>query len=170
MFQDESRFGRISKTLTCWTQKAKRPCVPSQIVREYTYAFAAVSPADGVVDSLVLPYVNGEMMTLFLKEVSHRHPQEHIAMVLDGAAWHNCKDLQIPENISLIPLPPYSPELNPAENFWKVLKQEGGFYNRVFESIEAVENLLAATLKHFEDAPHLVKSIVSYPWTLSALN
>jgi hypothetical protein len=66
MFQDEGRFGRISDPRRCWAPHGVRLVVPSQVVREYTHAFAAVSPHDGVLDSLILPDVNAQMMSLFL--------------------------------------------------------------------------------------------------------
>lgn len=89
-------------------------------------------------------------------------------MVMDGAGSHIAKDLQIPDNISIIHLPPYSPELNPVENFWKELKKEG-FYNRVFNSMKEVEDLLESKLKYFEENSASVQSIVGYGWILSAL-
>ena len=62
--------------------------VPAQIGRGYEYAYAAVSPHDGGLDTLVLPEVNAEAMGLFLDEVAQRHANEFIVMVLDGAGWH----------------------------------------------------------------------------------
>lgn len=109
-----------------------------------------------------------ECLNIFLAELSSRHPDEHIGLVMDGAGSHIAKDLQIPDNISIVHLPPYSPELNPVENFWKELKKEG-FYNRVFSSMKEVEDLLESKLKQFEDNPNSVRSIVAYDWVLSAL-
>lgn len=168
-FQDESRFGRISQTIGCWAPIGQRPVVPSQIVREYTYSYTAACPSDGETVSLILPDMRTECMNLFLQELSNRYPDEHIGLVLDGAASHRAKTLQVPDNISIIPLPPYSPELNPVENFWKELKKEG-FYNKSFDSITAVEDQLEKMLKHFQDNPKLVQSVVGYDWILSALN
>jgi transposase len=108
-------------------------------------------------------------MNVFLKELSERHSNEHIGLVWDGASGHRGKELVVPTNITLIPLPPYSPELNPVENFWKELKKQG-FYNRVFQDMKDVEHLLEKRLKHFEDNPQKVQSIVGYSWILSALN
>lgn len=88
---------------------------------------------------------------------------------MDGAPSHLSEALQVPDNMSIIPLPPYSPELNPVENFWKELKKEG-FYNQCFNSLTAVEDQLEKMLKHFEDNPQLVQSIVGYTWILDALN
>jgi hypothetical protein len=64
MFQDEGRFARISSPRRCWAPRGVRPSVPCQIVREYTYAYVAASPHDGVMDSLVLPQVNAQAMSL----------------------------------------------------------------------------------------------------------
>src|SRR5512138_1848187 len=123
MFQDEGRFGRISNPRRCWAPRGTRPDVPAQIVREYTYAYAAVSPHDGTMDSLVLPQVNEQAMSIFLQEVSDRHPDEFILMVMDGAGWHKAKALAIPSNMALYFLPPYSPKLNPVEHIWDSIRE-----------------------------------------------
>ena len=78
MFQDEARFGRISNPKACWVPWPMRPNAPMQMVREYVYAFGAVSPKDGLHDSLVLPYADTEAMSLFLKEIGKRYPSEYI--------------------------------------------------------------------------------------------
>jgi hypothetical protein len=118
MFEDEARFGRLSEPQRCWAPAGVRPVIPAQIVREYEYAYAAVSPHDGVLDTLVLPKVNTEAMGLFLDEVAQRHADEFIVMVLDGAGWHRAKRLRVPLNLRLVPLPSWSPQLNPAEHVW----------------------------------------------------
>jgi transposase len=79
-----------------------RPQVSAQLVREFTYAFAAVSPHDGVLDSLVLPEVNAETMSLFLAEVASRHPDDFILMFLDQAGWHKARALVVPANMRLV--------------------------------------------------------------------
>jgi len=70
MFQDEARFGRVNIARKCWAPRGTRPVVGSQIIREYTYVYAAVSPVDGMMDSLILPEVNTAVFELFLEEVS----------------------------------------------------------------------------------------------------
>jgi putative transposase len=168
-FQDESRFGRISQAIGCWAPVGHRPIVPSQIVREYTYAYTAACPLDGETFSLILPDMSTQCLNLFLKKLARRYRDYHLILVFDGAPSHCANKLMIPENISLIPLPSYSPELNPVENFWKELKKHG-FYNQVFSSLSQVEDRLEAMLKYFYNHPQLVQSIVAYPWILSALN
>ena len=86
MFMDEARFGRINDVRRCWAPPGIRPVVPFQIVREYTYAYAAVCPFDGDLDALILPDVNAQSMSLFLQELSENHAHEHIVLILDRAA------------------------------------------------------------------------------------
>src|SRR3989304_4501811 len=83
--------------------------------------------------------MNTDGMSRFLAQVSAAHSEEFIVMVLDGASSHKSKELEIPDNISLLPLPPYSPELNPAEQIWNILRRDY-FSNRVFDSLDAATN------------------------------
>lgn len=165
MFQDEGRFGRISTPRRCWAPRGMRPDVPAQIVREYTYAYAAVSPHDGAMDSLILPQVSERAMSIFLREVSRRYPDEFILMVMDGAGWHKAKALEVPGNMALMFLPPYSPQLNPVEHIWESIR-ENGFRNEVFNSIEAVENQLVHSLTALEADPESVASMTGFPWII----
>jgi hypothetical protein len=142
-----------------------RPNVPCQMVREYTYAYVAVSPHDGVMDSLVLPEVNAQAMSLFLGEVSSRHSDEFILMVMDGAGWHKAKELKVPENMHLIFLPAYSPQLNPVEHVWENIR-ENWFRNEVFASIDAVENQLVKALSDLENHPAEVASLTGFSWII----
>ncbi|WP_341866316.1 transposase [Paraburkholderia hospita] len=114
MFQDEARFGRISDTRRCWCPKPARPLCRAMVTQEYTYAYAAVSVADGVLDSLILPHVNGACMQMFLDEVCARHPDDRIVMVLDGAGWHQSASLRLNHNLHLLTLPPYSTSSIPS--------------------------------------------------------
>src|SRR3954453_11115880 len=117
MFEEEARFGRISDARRCWAPAGVRPEVSTPVVREYedayeyeyAYAFAAVSPHDGTLDSLVLPAVPAAALSVFLAEVSQRHPHGFILMGLDGAGWHKAKRLHVPTTMRLVSLPPWSP-------------------------------------------------------------
>ena len=166
MFQDEARFGRISEARRCWAPLGMRPEVGRRIVREYSYAFAAVSPHDGVMDSLVLPTVNANTMSIFLAEVARRHPEELILMVLDGAGWHRANDLLVPNNMRLIPLPPYSPELNPVEHIWDEIREKW-FANLVFDSLDAVEDILVEALASLEKDYQKVQRMVGFQWIVN---
>ena len=166
MFQDEARFGRINDPRRCWAPKGFRPEVGMQIVREYTYAFGAVSPNDGTLDSLVLPIVKAEAMSIFLEEVARRHPEEFILMFLDGAGWHRANDLTVPDNMRLEALPPYSPQLNPVEHIWDEIREKW-FTNEVFNSLEAVEDRLVEALVALENDRDLVASTTGFDWIIN---
>ena len=168
MFQDEARFGRISDTRYCWCPKPVRPICQAMVTQEYTYAYAAVSVADGVLDTLILPHVNSDCMQVFLDEVSSRHPCDRILMVLDGAGWHKAGALKIPENMRLFPLPPYAPELNPVEHLWDELREKS-FGNMVFDSLDALEAHLEVSLREMECNRDRVHSIVAWPWIINSL-
>jgi transposase len=168
MFQDEARFGRINDPRRCWAPKGLRPEVGMQIVREYTYAFGAVSPHDGTFDSLVLPVVTAEAMSIFLAEVARRHPEEFILMILDGAGWHRANNLTVPENMRLEALPPYSPQLNPVEHIWDEVREKW-FTNEVFNSLEAVEDRLVEALVALENDREFVASTTGFDWIINCL-
>jgi hypothetical protein len=166
MFEDEARFGRISDPRRCWAPAGIRPEVNTQIVREYEYAFAALSPHDGTLDTLVLPWANTEAMGIFLAEVSQRHPHEFILMGLDGAGGHRAKRLPVPANVRLIPLPPWSPPLNPVEHRWDEVREKW-FSNRVCASRAALEAQLVAALTVLEEDPPRVASLTGFDWIRS---
>lgn len=168
MFQDEARFGRISDIRRCWAPKPLRPVCRAMLTHEYTYAYGAVDVCTGELDSLILPHVNTQCMQLFLNEVSARHPDEHIVMVIDGAGWHCSDALQAPDNIYLLTLPAYAPELNPIEHVWDELREKF-FHNRAFDSLDALEDQLALALNTLELDPGRISSIVSWPWIIAAL-
>ena len=154
MFQDEARFGRISESKPCWCPKPIRPVCPTMVCQENTYAYGAVSIADGQWDSLILPQANTVCMQIFLEEISSRYIDERIVMVLDGAGWHRTGgNLTVPKNIRLLSLPPYSPELNPVENIWEELREKS-FDNKVFSSLDALEDQLISSLKHLDSSFH----------------
>ena len=140
----------------------------AMVTQEYIYAYAAVSVADGDLDTLILPHVNGACMQIFLDEVAARHPHERLVMVLDGAGWHQSESLQLPPNLRLLRLPPYSPELNPVEHLWDELREKR-FHNRVFDSLDALEDHLATALRDLELDHQRVRSIVAWPWIMDAL-
>jgi hypothetical protein len=166
MFQDEGRFGLLGSPRRCWAPRGKRPIVGARLERKYLYAFSAVSPHDGVLDSLVLPWVNAQTMSLFLAEVARRHAQEFIVMVMDQAGWHLAGELVVPPTMRLLFLPPYSPELNPAEHLWESLREDR-FANHVFADLDAVEDTLTEGLAELEADPARIRSMTGFEWITS---
>ena len=168
MFQDEARFGRISSVRRCWAPFPIRPLCRAMFTREYTYAYGAVDVVSGELDSLILPHVNTDCMQIFLDEVSARHPERRIIMVLDGASWHGSAGLKPPQNMRLISLPPYSPELNPVEHVWDEMREKF-FHNKAFDSMDAVEDQLQIALVALESDLPRVQSIVAWDWIVNSL-
>lgn len=168
MFQDEARFGRINDVRRCWAPKPIRPLCQAMLTHEYTYAYAAVEPLSGILETLILPHVNTGCMQVFLDEVGARHPQDKIVMVLDGAGWHASESLKPPVNMRLLPLPAYAPELNPVEHVWDELREKF-FHNMVFDSLDALEDQLELALRTYEGDQPTIKSIVAWEWIINAL-
>jgi transposase len=168
MFQDEGRFGRISDPRRCWGPHPIRPDVKAAMVREYIYAYAALSPWDDCLDSLILPDADTEGMNIFLAEVARRHSDDFIVLVLDGAGWHRARALKVPANMTLLPLPPYSPQLNPVEHLWDELREKS-FHNQVFASLDAVEERLCQALAAFEPDRARIHKLAAWPW-IESLN
>jgi transposase len=107
--------------------------------------------------------MNTENMTYFLSQVSEAHKNEFIVMVVDGASSHRSKDLVIPENVSLTRLPPYSPELNPAEQVWNILRRNY-FANRVFDSLDAATAQAEFGLEEMAANKLGIKTLTNWPW------
>ena len=137
-FQDEARVGQQGTLTRLWARKGTRPRAPKDCRYAWACIFGAVCPARATGAALVMPHANTEAMSAHLAEVSRQvTPGAHALLVLDGAGWHNSRSLVVPDNITLMPLPPYSPELNPVENLWQYLRQNH-LANRVFESYDAI--------------------------------
>ena len=166
MFQDEGRFGLLGTPRRCWAPHHMRPVVGARLERKYIYAFSAVSPHDGVMDSLVLPWVNAETMSLFLAEVAQRHAEEFIVMVMDQAGWHLAGQLAVPAHMRLIYLPAYSPELNPAEHLWEAIREDC-FANHVFADLDAVERALTKGLVALESNHERTRAMTGFGWITS---
>jgi hypothetical protein len=126
--------------------------------------FGAVCPARGVGAALVMPRADTEAMTEHLAEIS-RHVAEdaHAVVVLDGAGWHGSDDLVVPENTTAIELPPYSPELNPAENIWEYLRKNK-LANRLYDTYEDIVDVCCAAWNALIEDPARITSIASRDW------
>ena len=167
MFQDEAGFGRINKPKHCWCSEGVRPEVPCHHIREYRYAYGAVEPLTGESLFLVMPYCNTICMNVFLEELSRTYRDDPIVMVCDGAAWHKSKAMQIPDNIRILHIPPYTPEMNPMEQIWRELRTQG-FRNEVFATLDKVMERLCETINSL--TPETIISITLREWIYKILN
>ena len=136
---DEARFGTHSKLGHGWFPKGIRSRVNVKLGFENFYVYGAVEPASGEAFTLLLPSTNTETMSVFLEEFAQMYPTEKLTLVMDGAGWHKAKKLRIPENIKIIFLPPYCPELNPVERFWLYIKKEV-LRNKIYDSLDQLKD------------------------------
>ena len=136
---------------------------------EWVYLFAGVCPAGGQAHACLFPEVNTEIMNLYLADFSkHLSPQEHALMVLDRAGWHTGGGLIIPSNVTLLRLPPYSPELNPAELLWWQMRDKD-LSNRSFDTIPVLEDAVAESWLKLIRQGDQIRSLCLFPWIQSAV-
>ena len=164
MFQDEAGFGRINKPKYCWCEEGIRPSVPCHHIREYRYAYGAVEPVTGESFFLIMPRSDTACMNVYLDKLSKQYKDDTILMCCDGAAWHKATSLQVPENIELFFIPPYTPEMNPIEQIWKELRKMG-FRNEVFSTLDKVVDRLCDTICSL--SANVIKSITGRDWVLN---
>ena len=138
---DESRFGLLSIQRRCLTVRGVKPIVPYQHRFKNFYLFGAYSPLNGEHFTLEMPYCNTDCFERYLKELSTHKSEEFKILLLDNGAFHKAQRLNIPDNIALLFLPPYSPELNPAEMMWRYIKDH--IANITFNSLEKLSDKLA---------------------------
>ena len=156
------RFGQKGRVCHRWFTRGQRP--PGLCDQRYTWAhlFAAVHPATGMSFALVLPRVSTGAMQVFLDRFSAGlAPDEHVAMVVDGAGWHIAHDLCIPSNITFVLLPPYSPELNPVERIWLFLR-ERHLSHRLLAGYDAIVDALCTAWNLL--TPERLRSLTCYPY------
>ncbi len=129
------------------------------------YVFGAICPARGVGAAVITPAVNTECMNLHLAEISTQvAPGAIAALICDGAGWHRSGgELRLPDNIVLLPLPPYAPELNPMENVWDYLRANK-LSAGVWDSYDEILAACADAWKWFVDDPGRIRSIGTREW------
>jgi putative transposase len=131
-FEDEARFGQQGTITRVWAPRGSRPRAVRQTQYTYLFVLVAVCAATGSASALVMPELNAAVVNLFLEQFAHERPAGvHAVLIWDGAGYHTASALVVPANVSLILLPPYSPELNPVENLWHYLRSHD-WSNRVY--------------------------------------
>ncbi|HEX8375964.1 MAG TPA: IS630 family transposase [Geminicoccaceae bacterium] len=164
-FADEARVGQKGRVTHVWYQKGVRP----RGVREHRFAsahlFGAVCPERDAGVALVLPEVSTRAMNLFLAELSRAVPAgTHAVLVLDRAGRHVSADLVVPPDLTLVRLPPYSPELNSVERVWLYLRERWLSHRVLAGGYEAVVDAACAAWNALRAEPGRLRSLTSYPW------
>jgi len=161
-FMDEARVGQKGRTGHRWWLRGERPRGECDRRFVSTYLYGAVCPATGEDFALVLPEVSTAAMQAFLDRFAAAlAPGTHAALVLDQAGWHGSHGLRVPANLTLVPLPPYSPELNPVERVWLYLR-EHVLSHRL---LEGYEEIVAACCDAWNSlTAERLRSLTNYPW------
>ena len=155
-FEDEARFGTQGTITRVWAPKGSRPRAVRQNGRQWLSVLMAVRASTGAASALIMPALNIGVLNLFLEQFARELPAGvHAVLIWDGAGYPTGGDLVVPCHVSLIPLPPYAPELNPVENRWHYLRAHH-WSDRQYEGYkglqeEAVRSLCAVC----EDAERL---------------
>ena len=168
-FTDEARVGQQGTLTRVWAKRGSRRRALRDRRYEWAYLFGAICPERGVGAAVIMPAVNIEAMNEHLAEISQCVSVGAIALlVLDGAGWHNSPRLKVPDNIVLLPLPPYSPELNPVENVWEYLR--GNFLShRVWDTYEEIMEACRDAWNKLMQMPERIASITRRTWAQSVI-
>lgn len=165
-FQDEARVGQRGTVTRMWAPKGSRPRVIRQQQFETAYVFGAVCPADGKAVGLIMPKTNSEAMQQHLDLIAASiNSGKHAVLVVDRAAWHMTDKLFIPDNLSILPLPPYSPELNPVEQIWQLLRQTD-WANRCLKNYDEIVDVCCQAWNTFANQPEIIRSLCSRKWAV----
>ena len=163
-FQDEARIGQKNSLTRVWGQTGSRPAASKDLGFASAYVFGAVCPSQGKAAALIMPICNTAAMNHHLNEISSQVAADaHAVVILDGASWHKSHGLVVPSNITLLALPPYSPELNPVERIWHYLRSHW-LANSVFRSLADIMDACEMAWNRFATNNGLVRSLCAVAW------
>src|SRR4029077_17209805 len=156
--------GQKNKITRRWAKRGTRPSAPRDQRTASTYIFGAICPKQGKGAALILPACNTEAMNLHLAEIALMvAPGAHAVLLVDQAGWHLSARLVIPTNITILPMPPKSPELNPVENIWQFMR-DNWLSNRVFKSYDDLVDHCCEAWNKLLDQPCRIMSIGLRQW------
>jgi transposase len=164
-FQDEARVGQKGTLAYLWALRGSRPAAVRDNRHDSAYLFGAVCPARAVGAAIIMPAVSSEAMAEHLQEISTQvSAGAHAILLCDSAGWHQKGErLNVPDNITLLPLPPYSPELNPMENIWEYLRGNK-LSHRVWDSYDAILAACSEAWNFLIRDPDRIRSIAQRDW------
>ena len=162
--EDEARVGQKGRTCHRWYERGVRP--PGLADKRFAslFLFAACRPGTDEAFALALPEATAASMAVFLERFARTlEPGAHAALILDRAGWHVARGLAVPANVTLVPLPPYSPELNPVERVWLYLRER--FLSlRVFRDYRAIVDACCDAWNRLVAEPGRLSSLCDQPW------
>jgi len=162
--KDEARIGQKNSLTRVWGQTGSRPAAPKDLCFASVYVFGAVCPSEGKAAALIMPIFNTAAMNHHLSEISSQVAADaHAVVILDGASWYKSHGLVVPSNLTLLALPPYSPELNPVERIWHYLRSHW-LANSVFRSLADIMDACEMAWNRFATNNSLVRSLCAVAW------
>ncbi len=162
---DEHRIGLKPILRRVWAPVGQRPVIEVQPRYEWSYLHGFVEPQSGRTFWFLTPGINIEMFELALQEFAQEvgaGDGKEIVLVLDQAGWHSSRKVAVPLGITLIFLPPRSPELQPAERLWPLSNE--AICNRGFANIEELEEVQAQRCRQLLAQPELIRSHTLFHW------
>jgi len=166
---DESRYGLHTIGRRCWSLRGIRPVRPHQIKYEWSYIYGALDCVSGGAEFLYTPTVNLDWSAAFLELLGASNTNcEHI-VIWDQAGFHQRPgNPGLPKNVHLLLLPPYSPELNPVEKLWDLVKDR--ICNQVFPTLDAIEKVITPVLRPFWEDAQKIRSLIGQGWLHTQVN
>jgi len=162
---DEHRVGLQPIVGRVWARKGQRPIVCVQHRFQWRYVLACVHPASGRTEWQFASGIHSAVMSVALEEFAAAvgaGPSKRLVLVLDQAGYHTSPQLQVPDGIHLVLLPPYSPELQPAEHLWHYTDQS--LINAHFVTIDELEDILADHCDRLQQQQEIIRSATRFHW------
>lgn len=163
--EDEHRLGLKPILRLVWAPKGQRPVVPVRPRYQWLYVVAFVCPQSGETSFWLVPALTTAVFQLLLHAFAQEQgvgSHKRILLVLDQAGWHISGELVVPEGLTLVPLPPYSPELQPAEHLWQLIDEP--VVNRVVDSLEELEAILGERIRVLGERKEQIRSTTLFHW------
>lgn len=163
--QDEARIGLVPIVRRVWAPKGERPVAQQRRRYEWLYVYGFVRPSTGQVEWLLLHTVNTELFQLALDSLASATGagvNKRIVLVVDRAGWHMSKAIKVPQGLHLLPLPPYSPELQPSEKLWPLLHEEVA--NKHVGDLDTLEEVLVKRCKQLRAQPEVIFGHTLFDW------
>jgi transposase len=155
------RYGLMSNFRRSWSRVGTRSVLPQKQGYENSYLFTALNPLTGNNFSLLsFDEMSTQTEYVFLTELKKEHPNQQIYVVMDNAPCHKPQNLHNIDGLSIIYLPPYSPELNPVERYFEEMRRATA--NQIFTTLEELENRLTIAINSWTDEK--VRQLTSYSW------
>lgn len=163
--EDEARLGLKPILRRVWAPRGQRPLADSSHQYEWLYTYGFVEPATGRCEWLILPTVRTDVMSMALRHFAQRvgaGARKHVVLVLDQAGWHTSAKLELPAGLHLVPLPAHTPELQPAERLWPLVRE--ALANDGFTTLDALELRLIDRCQILSAQPDVVKAHTHFHW------